>query len=602
MSVEKFARVEKKQDAYKDLLENLDLMKESEQKDIEKDFDLAVKEAAGLFESLDVEDQEKLIEEYANHLEKIEGRKPSRMEVFLRVIQYFSPERKLKTDQMVRDFLLDEKNNFKTAGLKNNRELAKFSNILKTIYREGFGGHIVIALKHFSEDGSKKENLKSTLEEYSDFLNYRSNRIRTSEKKWDFATKEKILREKSFPSAVEYLDNLKKSDFEKYRELVTSISVSLRLLDALNSRMSIWLDVPNNEKKRPNDEGIDCNEQAVMLQEVTGNLGLPVYLYSLVPGHAALQYPGAPIILDTYDGKLRTQEGFMAREGYYSNADDSDTRLERSRFETRRNRPELDDGKELAQLFNDAAIDHRESESLIRLALTLDESNDFLHYRLALILAKSEGRIAEAIIHFERSFELEQKNTVILLKLGMIFEKRGEIERAIASYEKFLRLDKNKDTRMVVVARLIKLLHMEGKKKEIHQVVDSYLERGGEYGGIIRTHQESLRETGLFDEAKNLLMNYLSVDDLKIERLHEVSRELIFLAQKMGLIDISVFVEDFYKEVFRKKPTVVVGLELISRSKPDSEEGLSVAKEILKLDPKNQQAMSFVKKYEKSEK
>ena len=103
---EHFENIEKSQDKYKHTLENLDNKSELDHERVLEEFNLSLDEARIVFETLPPVEQEEFIEEYRCYLDATKGYKPSRLEIFVRVLQYISPEWRRKTDEMVREYML----------------------------------------------------------------------------------------------------------------------------------------------------------------------------------------------------------------------------------------------------------------------------------------------------------------------------------------------------------------------------------------------------------------------------------------------------------------------------------------------------------------
>ncbi len=84
----------------------------------------------------------------------------------------------------------------------------------------------------------------------------------------------------------------------------------------------------------------------------------------------------------------------------------------------------------------DEAIEHFQK------SLEIEPQNAAVHYRLGDALA-SQARIDEAMEHWEKSLEIEPRNAPLHYGLGVLLASRGRAEEAIAHYEEALNLDPN---------------------------------------------------------------------------------------------------------------------------------------------------------------
>ncbi len=562
---EHFENIEKSQDKYKHTLENLDNKSELDHERVLEEFNLSLDEARIVFETLPPVEQEEFIEEYRCYLDATKGYKPSRLEIFVRVLQYISPEWRRKTDEMVREYMLRSENSLSLLNVKKEKDERCYIRHLRTFIEEGYSGYIALVLKHTGNT----PKAKTVCEKYSEFINRKVFTINEEFEQKSFQEIEKLVQDNAYGKSLQYLTGFKNSDYEKYKQKIKTLGKQLYLALAL--------------KKHFQYEGIDCNEQTVMNQDLAYRLNMQIGIYADIPGHVAIEMPGTGLVLDTYDRQLRTKGEFIEKAGY--EADSYEAKIKEKKYYItsreylredqygameelpRIRRPNTTDEK-LAHLFIDRGVanaflkkqiywwkfitkidsENAQAYKMLGMALKskLETSSSYrkqtieVYEKVSTLEPENEhaylslGKLYLGAKKYEKSEEalkiglsINPKNTMIVAVLQDLYNKTNNINGAIDLYLLQYKLhDKSSDFEL---SGLVKFLETRGKQRKLIRIIEGLVKNPSHIGAmklLQKIYKKKGYEKGII---RSHVMLYLSGDKNEKDELGRLGE---FLKEK----------------------------------------------------------------------
>ena len=428
-----------------------------------------------------------------------------------RILQYLSPEWKEKVDaEVLAYFQKFDLNAFVDlkAGTPESDEAIQTLQILRD---EGYMPYFVIAV-HYQDDPIEK---KAALKKYQTFTKDTKKALEDA-KLLPFEVKESFVLnpENIFPEAKKYLEGLKKSQGDRY-----DYAINL----AYN-----YLTVGQNISREFED--FDCDETTLLLQKTASDEGLEIGNYMNITGHVALKLDGFPLVLDTYDIKVRTIEECAKQEGYDEQYTGSyywrDERGESiAEYDKGDNYPKKITGYKkvenpwLVGKYEDiSALISEKARQLVtegqkdraklyyEKALQINPKNAYVWSSLADLL-KEEGKKEEAKFYLEKALELNPNGESLHVAMAMMFEEEGQNAEAKIHYERGLDINPNSKFGYCGLARIFasegkrseaifyseKALRIDPKDMYTHRELANLLELEGDTEGAKSHYEEAIR-------------------------------------------------------------------------------------------------------------
>jgi len=393
----------------------------------------------------DAEDPEKAIlqavEEYAQQ-EKIPI-----LAAKVKVLQYLSPEWKEKVSAEVREYLI---NNDILAIKKlpegdQRREEYK-ANII-ALKEEGFIDYYTIVI-HYA---GNKEKQNQKLIEHEKFVKKTFAELK-EEKKKPFKDKEKVVldNENIFPEAKKYLRKLNpKKIYERAIEIAFQNIVVGRKIDEFYYNYTL-----------PKEDRFDCDEETLMLQKLETEGGLQIGDYINRLGHVSLKLDSLPLVLDTYDMKIRSITEFAKKEGYpkeyhgsyywrdrdnhylaeYEEGDDYPKKI--IDYRQVKEHPYLVMKNENISGLLIELADNRKDKDLFKLILEINPNDADVHSNYASLLTE-EGDKAGAKLHYEAALRINPNNAEAHYNYANLLDEEGDKAGVKLHYEAALRINPN---------------------------------------------------------------------------------------------------------------------------------------------------------------
>jgi len=140
-----------------------------------------------------------------------------------------------------------------------------------------------------------------------------------------------------------------------------------------------------------------------------------------------------------------------------------------------------------------------------------------------------EGRVKEAIKHFERAISLEKKTYPAYLSLGELYYQQGEIEKAVATWEKIISV--SPQMAYLAFEYLAKGYEKLGNKERLKDMLQELVEKNPKDWRSRLALSEIIKEEGKYEEAFSLLVEALRTKPHSLS-LHQAFLRLLHSWQK----------------------------------------------------------------------
>ncbi len=331
------------------------------------------------------------------------------------VLQYLSPEYKAKVDAEVKEYFTRFDLNAFVALKAGSPESNEAIETLKILRDEGYMPYFVIAV-HYQDDPVKKEAILKKYDKFTKTIKVTLKKI----ERVPFNTKEAFVLNptNTFPEARKYFESMKKSQPKDKYEY--AIGLAYR-----------YLIIGRDIEAEFGD--FDCDETTLLLQKTALDESLEIGNYLTTVGHAVLKLDGLPLVLDTYDIKIRSVEECARGEGYGENS--------RANHFWKDNKGEYLAQYEEGDSYPKKITGFRKVENNPHLVTPDSELTALVFERADLL--KSMGRKEEAKLHREKALEIDPNDADAHDGLAILLESMGEKEEAKLHYERALAINPN---------------------------------------------------------------------------------------------------------------------------------------------------------------
>lgn len=351
------------------------------------------------------------------------------------VLQYLSPEWKEKVDAEVREYFA----NFNLEKFVKLPKDSQETETLKILCDEGYLPYLVV-LTHYNPP---------TPEISRNFLGIFDRTMVIAKKmaigplgKLSTEEKEKNILSPgwAFPGAQKYIQELKtKIGEEEYERIIDLIFKYATFADAVKTALPDF----------------DCDETTLVLQKFATEEGLEIGNYMRLTRHAVLKIDGLPIVLDTYDLKLRTVEECAQRVGYekyqdveegnfwtdntgtyvaqYSDPDHYPSKVVRYK---KINDKAISEHEDLANILKDGGTRYAESKkdkelerTVLRKVLEIDPKNAIAYGQLADTFGDEDTEKAKE--YYREVIKMSPSNPSNYSLFADLLDETGEKEKAL---------------------------------------------------------------------------------------------------------------------------------------------------------------------------
>ncbi|MDA1060380.1 MAG: tetratricopeptide repeat protein [bacterium] len=363
------------------------------------------------------------------------------------VLQYLSPEWKEKVDKEVMEYF----QNFDLIAFAKlqpedpkSKETIKILEILRD---EGYMPYFVISV-HYQDEPDK---IKTNKQKYQEFTKNIRKTLKQAES-IPFNEQESFVldSQNTFPEARNFIQGIKNTNITEYNYAINLCYKYLIIGKELKTKFPEF----------------DCNEQTLFLQKTALDESMEIGNYLSTNGHAVLRIDGFPLVLDTYDMRIRSIEECAKREGYiegeisgYFWRDNENHYL--AKYEKTENYPKkiigytaspspyvVDKNEPLSGLIRDKAFHlasigkTKEAKLHYEAALKINPNYVNAHYNLAVLL-KSIGKTKEAKLHYEAALKINPNHVNAHYNLAVLLNSIGKTKEAKLHYEAALKINPN---------------------------------------------------------------------------------------------------------------------------------------------------------------
>jgi len=326
------------------------------------------------------------------------------------VLRYVSPEWKEKVDAEAREY-------FANFDLEKFVKLPKGSQeveTLKILCDEGYLPYLVV-LTHYNPP--TPEISRKFLGIFDKTMAIARKMAIDTLKGAKADEKEKFILDpdESFPEAIKYIKELKtKIKKEEYERIIDLIFKYIAFAYTAKAVL----------------EDFDCDETTLLLQKFATDEGLEIGNYMKTVGHAVLKIDGLPIVLDTYDLKLRTTQECAQKAGYEGQIEESSFWIDNTgEYVAQYSSPDVYPSKIIRYTKKNRTIsEHEELANILK------------DWGMKYAEMKKDKEFEKAALY--KVLEIDPKNATAYRQLADTF-KGGDIEKVKKYYREAIKLAPN---------------------------------------------------------------------------------------------------------------------------------------------------------------